>query len=269
MAGIISTPHSRTNAPATSAKNRLKQRPVARGAAVFLYVKTTSAIHASTSFIEYCDDLMTRIHPRDLLLAISLLVPAAGMAQSMSFERYYPNRVNQALVFEYSAVAEGERQQSYEGSLTRAPAGRETRDGATYDTVEHTTEGLPEFYPRRWKTYHRESEDGLYSGQLNESGRVEEYLEFPASAEPGESWGNQSAFWQSESFALVPRVETGAGTFENCIRVERFREDQPSGQKLTNTTTYCPGVSAVHSTVEHVAREFRSVTELSLVEVRD
>lgn len=208
----------------------------------------------------------TRIH--HLLLAIGVAIPATALAQSMTFEDYYPNRVNQVLVFEYSTAAEGETQQSFEGTLTRSPAAPETRDGRTYQTVENTTEGLPDFYPERWKSYHRETEDGLYSGQPNEAGEIEEYIEFPAAAAPGEPWEAASEFWETETFSLVPRVETAAGTFENCILVERIREDAWSGQAVTYTTTYCPGVSAVRSTMEHVAPAFRSVTEISLIEVR-
>lgn len=205
---------------------------------------------------------------RHLLLAIGVAIPAAGLAQSMTFEKYYPNRVNQVLVFEYSTAAEGETQQSFEGKLTRSPAAPETRNGRTYQTVENTTEGLPDFYPKRWKSYHRETGDGLYSGQPNEAGEIEEYIEFPAAAEPGEQWEAAPDFWETETFSLIPRVETAAGTFENCILVERLREDAPSGQTLTNTTTYCPGVSAVRSTIEHVAPALRSVTEIRLVEVQ-
>lgn len=208
----------------------------------------------------------TRIH--HLLLAIGVAIPTTTLAQSMTFEDYYPNRVNQVLVFEYSTAAEGETQQSFEGTLTRSPAAPETRDGRTYQTVENTTDGLPDFYPKRWKSYHRETADGLYSGQPNEAGEVEEYIEFPAAAEPGEPWEVASEFWESETFFLAPRVETAAGTFENCILVERVREDAPSGQSLTNATTYCPGVSAVHSIVEHIAPAFRSVKEIRLVEIQ-
>lgn len=211
---------------------------------------------------------MSLKHIRRLLPAIGLLLPGAAMPQTISLEQYYPNRVNQVLVFEYATAAEGEQQQSYEGTLTRSPAGPETRGGVTYETVEHATRGLPEFYPRRWKSYHRETEDGLYTGELNDAGEVEEYLELPASAEPGEPWAARSAFWESQTLAVVPRVETSAGTMENCIRVERFREDAASGQTLANNTIYCPGVSAVRSTVEHVAPEFRSVTEFNLLEIR-
>lgn len=206
---------------------------------------------------------------RRLLLAIGVILPAVAAAQSMSFQAYYPHRVNETLVFDYSTAAEGEMQRSYTGTLTRSPAGPETRNGVTYQTVEHVTEGLPDFYPKRWKTYHRVTEDGLYSGQLNDAGEIEEYLEFPVSAEPGETWSSQSAFWGSESFARVPRVETEAGTFADCIRVERVRRDEASGQRLTNTATYCPGLSAVRSSVEHVAPSVRSVTELNLIEVQD
>jgi hypothetical protein len=206
--------------------------------------------------------------PIRLLTAIIALLPAVAAAQTISFERYYPHRVNQVLVFEYSAVAEGEKQQSLVGRLTRSPAAPETHGGLGYQTVEHVTEGLPEYYPRRWKSYHREAPEGLYSGELNEGGTLEEYLEFPAAAEPGESWDVESPFWETQTFVPVPRVETAAGTFEDCIRVERFREDASSGQALTNTTTYCPGVSAVHSSIEHVAPAFRSVSELRLLEIR-
>lgn len=215
---------------------------------------------------------MTRAQIRRLLAASGLLLlllpPWAAMAQSITLEKYYPHRVNRVLVFEYTTAAEGEQRQSYEGTLTRSVAGPETRDGVTYQTVEHTTRGLPDFYPRRWKTYHRETEDGLYSGQLNESGALEEYLELPASARPGEPWDARSLFWERQTLSLVPRVETPAGTLENCIRVERFREEASSRQTLTNNTIYCPGLSAVRSTVEHVAPKIRSVTELSLIEVR-
>lgn len=210
----------------------------------------------------------SRIQFGRLLAVICLLLPGVATAQSMTLEKYYPHRVNRVLVFEYATAAEGEQRQSYEGTLTRSVAGPETRDGVTYQTVEHTTRGLPDFYPRRWKTYHRETEEGLYSGQRNESGALEEYLELPASAEPGEPWDARSAFWERQTLTLVPRVETPAGTLENCIRVERFREEAASGQTLTNNTVYCPDLSAVRSTVEHVAPEFRSVTELSLIEVR-
>lgn len=206
--------------------------------------------------------------PGTLLLAFGILVPVSAMAQSTTFESYYPNRVKQTLVFDYSLVAEGEEQRSYEGTLTRSPAPRETRGGVGFQVVEHTTKGLPDFYPKRWKSYHRETDDGLYSGHLDETGRIEEYLELPASAEPGEPWEPGSAFWESETFAPMPRVETAAGTYENCIRVQRFREDKPGSQTLTNITTYCPGVSAVHSTVEHVSPALRSVTEFRLVEIR-
>ncbi|MDZ7839875.1 MAG: hypothetical protein U5R46_03505 [Gammaproteobacteria bacterium] len=200
---------------------------------------------------------------------LGLLLPTVALAQSITFEEYYPNRVNEVLVFDYSTAAEGEQQQSYEGRLIRSPAAPETRGGQGYQTIEHVTEGLPEFFPRRWKSYHRESDNGLYSGQLNESGALDEYLEFPDSAEPGEPWDVMSAFWESQTVSLVPRVETAAGTFENCIRVERFREDASSAQKLTNTTTYCPGVSAVRSSIEHVSPAFRSVTEIRLVSIGD
>lgn len=200
---------------------------------------------------------------------LALVLPTAALAQSITFEEYYPNRVNEVLVFEYSTAAEGEQQQSYEGRLIRSPAAPETRSGQGYQTIEHVTEGLPDFFPRRWKSYHRESGNGLYSGQLNENGSLEEYLEFPESAEPGEPWDVMSAFWESQSVSLVPRVETPAGTFENCILVKRAREDSSSGQSLTNTTTYCPGVSAVHSSIEHVSPAFRSVTEIRLIEIRN
>lgn len=210
----------------------------------------------------------SRKRPGRLLAVICLLLPGAVMSQSITLEKYYPHRAERVLVFEYTTVAEGEQQQSYRGTLTRSPAGPETRDGVTYQTVAHTTRDLPDFYPRRWKTYHRETADGLYSGQLNDAGQMEEYLELPASAEPGEPWDAPSAFWESQTLSLVPRVETAAGTLENCIRVGRFREDAASGQTLANHTVYCPDVSAVRSTVEHVAPEFRSVTELELTEVR-
>lgn len=203
-----------------------------------------------------------------LLVAISFMLCNAAAAQSISFESYYPNRAEQTLVFEYTTSAEGAQQQTYGGTLTRSPAAPETLGGVTYQTVEHTTSGLPDYYPRRWKSYHRETAEGLYSGQLDDTGRLEQYLELPASAEPGEQWDVASEFWDSQAIYLVPRAETGAGTFENCIRVERLREDAASGQTLTNTTTYCPGVSAVHSTVEHIAADFRSVTEMRLVEIR-
>lgn len=211
---------------------------------------------------------VSRPHIHHLLVAIGLAVPAAGLAQSMTFEEYYPHRVNQVLVFEYSAAAEGESQQSFEGTLTRSPAAPETRDGVTYQTVENTTEGLPDFYPKRWKSYHRETGDGLYSGRPNDAGEIEEYIEFPAEAEPGEPWEVASQFWETQILSLVPRVETAAGTFEDCILVERTREDAASGQALNNTTTYCPGVSAVRSIIEHVAPAFRSVTAINLIEVR-
>jgi len=204
---------------------------------------------------------------RCLLTAALVLTPVA--ARAMTFEAYYPQRANKTLVFEYSSAGEGTTKQLFKGTLTRSPAGPETRGGIAYQTVEHVTSGLPEFFPKRWKTYHRATDNGLYSGQLNDSGEVEAYLEFPVSAEPGKPWPVESAFWDTESFSLVPRVETPAGTFENCIRVERSREDPASGQTLTNNTTYCSGVSAVHSMVEHRAQDFRSVTEMRLVEIRD
>jgi hypothetical protein len=207
-----------------------------------------------------------RLH--HLLAAASFMLCNAAAAQSMSFEPYYPNRAEQTLVFDYTTSAEGAQQQTYSGTLTRSPAAPESRGGVTYQTVRHTTSGLPDYYPRRWKSYHRETAEGLYSGQLDDNGRLEQHLEFPASAEPGEEWNISSEFWDSQAFYLVPRAETEAGTFENCIRVERLREDAASGQTLTNTTTYCPGVSAVHSTVEHIAPEFRSVTEMRLKEIR-
>lgn len=203
-----------------------------------------------------------------LLLVLACLVPAAAAAQSTTFEDYYPTRVKQVLVFDYSLAAEGEKQRSYQGTLTRSPGAPETHDGVTYQVVEHTTRGLPDFYPARWKSYHRETEDGLYTGHLDDAGRIEEYLEFPASAEPGEPWATGSAFWEAQTFAPMPRVETAAGTFEHCIRVERFREDAPGDQTLSNTTTYCPGLGAVHGTVEHVSPMLRSVTEFRLVEIR-
>ena len=103
---------------------------------------------------------------------------------------------------------------------------------------------------------------------MNDAGQVEEHLELPATAEAGEPWPVRSQFWETETIVPVPRVETAAGTFENCIRVDRARREQASEQMLINTTTYCPGVSAVRSTVEHVLPDFRSVTELELIEIR-
>lgn len=192
---------------------------------------------------------------------------AAG-AQSLTFEHYYPNRVEETLVFDYATSAEGTAQWTYAGTMTRSPAGSETHNALTYQTLIHATEGLPDFYPKEWKTYHRETGEGLYTGQMNDQGALEEYLEFPITAESGERWTAQSEFWESETAVVLPETETAIGIFEQCIRVERVRHDHPSGQTLTNSTTYCPGVSAVYSIVEHRTEEFRSVTEIELVEIQ-
>ncbi|HSH43539.1 MAG TPA: hypothetical protein VK973_15570, partial [Arenicellales bacterium] len=123
--------------------------------------------------------IQTGMRLRRLLAAGSFLLCGAAAAQSMSFEPYYPNRAEQTLVFRYTTSAEGAQQQTYSGTLTRSPAAPETLAGTTYQTVLHTTSGLPDFYPGRWKSYHRETAEGLYSGQLDDAGRLEQYLEFP------------------------------------------------------------------------------------------
>lgn len=208
---------------------------------------------------------------RNLIQSLALFAIVSGVAgaQTMSFEAYYPNRVQHELVFEYTTSAEGDAQWTYSGTLIRTPSAPETRNGQGYQTVTHTTQGLPSFYPRRWKTYHQETAQGLYSGQLNEAGELEAYLEFPAAAEPGEPWPAGSDFWGVQIATPVPRKTTAAGTFERCVRVERRRQDRPASQSLRQITTYCPDLGAVQSRMEHRTPVVRSVTEFKLTNIRE
>lgn len=189
-------------------------------------------------------------------------------AQTLTFESYYPNRVEKTLVFDYSSTGRGATDWSYQGTLSRTPSDPATRESTTYQTITHVTEGLPEFFPREWQTFHRETKDGLYTGQLAQDGQMEEHLEFPLEAQTGEPWRSPSEFWDTEIPTPVPIVKTDAGTFENCIRVDRYRRDSPKDQTVTNATTYCPGVGSVHDVVELLLPGFQSINELKLKEIR-
>ena len=205
---------------------------------------------------------------------ISILCAALAFAptvqgQALTFETLYPHRISGTQVYDYVSTAEGESPWRYEGQLIRQAAGTETRDGQRYQTVVHRSKDLPDFFPTEWKTFHRESDDGLYTAQLDKAGRLDETLEFPASAEAGEPWASMSSsFWSREVPERVDTVETGAGVFERCVRVSRRNEDAENEQVLTNVTTYCPGVGAVHELTAFVAPGVKTATEVRLVEIR-
>lgn len=203
-------------------------------------------------------------------LAVVLLccVATKSLAQTLTFESYYPNRVEKTLVFDYSSTGEGSAEWSYQGTLIRIPSDPTTRNETTYQTITHTTRGLPEPFPQIWQTYHRETKEGLYTGQLREDGQLEEYLEFPLHAQAGEPWVANSEFWDEETPTPVLEVETNGGTFEDCVRVDRFRKDPAKDQTLTNSTTYCPNVGSVHDVLELRLPNFHSITEMKLKEIR-
>jgi hypothetical protein len=201
----------------------------------------------------------------DSAVAATLLcIAITAFAQTLTFESYYPHRAEKTLIFDYSSIGEGAVDWTYRGTLTRTPSDPATRQDTAYQTITHTTEGLPEFFPKEWQTLHRETKDGLYTGQLGQDGQMEEHLEFPVRAQAGEAWSTPSEFWDTETPRPVARVETDAGTFENCVRVDRYRKDPAQDQTLTNATTYCPDVGPVHDVVELRLPNFHSITELKL-----
>lgn len=206
------------------------------------------------------------------LIAASLCCMAVtAAAQTMTFETYYPNRVDKVLIFDYSSTADGVSKWSYQGTLTRLPSDPDTRDNRTYETVIHATQGLPDFFPKEWQTFHRETDRGLYTGQLGQDGQMEEHLEFPIEAEAGKPWPGGSDFWETETATPVAKVDTAAGSFEGCVRVERYRQDEGEGAAtriLTNATTYCPDIGSVHDVVELHLPDFHSITELKLKEIK-
>lgn len=202
------------------------------------------------------------------LLAFLCCIAATVHAQTLTFEPYYPNRVERTLVFNYSSTGRGATDWSYQGTLSRTTSDPATRDSTIYQTITHVTEGLPEFFPQEWQTFHRETKDGLYTGQLAQDGQMEEHLEFPLEAQAGEPWRTPSEFWDTEIPTPVAKVETDAGAFENCLRVDRYRRDSPNDQTMTNATTYCPGLGSVHDVVELLLPGFQSITELKLKEIQ-
>ncbi len=203
------------------------------------------------------------------ILVASLAFSPSVFAQTLTFGDYYPHRISATQVYDYVSTAEGESSWRYQGQLVRRAAGAEERDGKRYETIVHRSKNLPDFFPTEWKTFHRESEAGLYTAQLDKAGRLDETLEFPDSAEPGEPWTpTQASFWSREVPEPVDTVETGAGAFERCVKVSRRNEDTEQEQVLTNVTTYCPGVGAVLERTEFIAPGVTTVTEVRLVEIQ-
>ncbi len=202
-------------------------------------------------------------------IAVFLVFASAVLARDLTFEPYYPNRMTRIQVYDYLSTAEGESTWRYEGRLVRRPGGERTRDGSSYDTVIHRAEGLPDFFPAEWITWHRETGEGLFTAQENKAGQLDETLEFPASAIAGESWDAPASFWAEEIPEPVARLETAVGTLEDCVVVRRGNRDERRGQTLTNTTTYCAGHGAVREVTELVTPEVRSVTTVRLAGFRE
>lgn len=209
-----------------------------------------------------------------ILLSISW-VTVFAFAQSLTFEAYYPNRVEATLVYDYSSNSTGLAKWSYRGTMTKIPSASELINGQEFQVVIQKTHDLPDHFPKEWKAYYRETSDGLYIGQLSSDGRLDETLEFPIAANPDEPWKSKSSFWLQELPELLPIVDTALGKLENCLQVTRTKDIDIPKSTLRDVSVYCPGIGLVHSIIENIAPktestpEFRSTTEIKLIEVKN